>query len=94
LDTVEGAVKTVNVFDIYFGGQGGFNISKCALQRTHEEALCIPGRNIPEQASSDELLFQRVNNKLCVVFLVAAINKLLCAVRIIISRDYHGGIYG
>jgi hypothetical protein len=33
-----------------FRGQGGFGISKCALQRTHEETLCIPRRNIPFRA--------------------------------------------
>jgi hypothetical protein len=52
LDTVEGLVKTVDVFDKSisgggWGGQGGFNILKCALQGTHEETLCVPGRNIP-----------------------------------------------
>jgi hypothetical protein len=56
LDIVEGLVKTVDIFDKSIsgggggGGQGGFDISKCALQRTHEEILCIPGRNIPFHA--------------------------------------------
>jgi hypothetical protein len=40
LDTVLGLGKTVDDFDIYFGGQGGFDISKCVLQRTHEE-ICV-----------------------------------------------------
>jgi hypothetical protein len=30
---------------IYFVEKSGFNISKCALQRTSEEIMCIPGRN-------------------------------------------------
>jgi hypothetical protein len=50
LDIVEGLVKTFDVFDSYFGGQGSVDISKCALQRTHEDTLCIPGRNIPFHA--------------------------------------------
>jgi hypothetical protein len=34
LDTVEGLVKTVDVFDRSISGrQGGFDISKCALQK-------------------------------------------------------------
>jgi hypothetical protein len=37
--------------EIFFEGQGGFNISKCELQRTHEETLCTTGRNTPFQAS-------------------------------------------
>jgi hypothetical protein len=44
LDIVEGLVKTVDVFDKSISGrQGGVDISKCALQRTHEETLVIPG---------------------------------------------------
>jgi hypothetical protein len=32
-DIVEGLVKTVDVFDnFFFGGQGGVDILKCALQ--------------------------------------------------------------
>jgi hypothetical protein len=31
-------------------GLWGFDISNCVLKRTHEEALCIPGRNVPFQA--------------------------------------------
>jgi hypothetical protein len=51
LDIVEGLVKTVDVFGKSISeGQGGADISKCALQKTHEETLCIPGRNIPFQA--------------------------------------------
>jgi hypothetical protein len=53
LDIVEGVVKTVDVFDkSILGVQGGVDTLKCALQRTHEEILCIPGRNIPFQACS------------------------------------------
>jgi hypothetical protein len=32
--------------NLFGGQQGGFDISKRALQRTHEETLCIPGQNI------------------------------------------------
>jgi hypothetical protein len=42
LDIVEGLVKTVDVFDKSIrggGGQGGCDISKCALQRTYEETV-------------------------------------------------------
>jgi hypothetical protein len=51
LDTVEVLGKTVEVFDNSIsGGQGEFDISKFALQRTHDETLCIPGRDITFQA--------------------------------------------
>jgi hypothetical protein len=40
----------VDVFGKPISGGNGAHISKCALQRTHEETLCIPGRNIHFQA--------------------------------------------
>jgi hypothetical protein len=47
LDTVEGLVKNMLMVLTYiYPEQGGFDISKLTLQRTHEESVCILVRNI------------------------------------------------
>jgi hypothetical protein len=43
VDTVEGLLKTIDIFDECISGGKADLIFQNALQRTHEETLCVPG---------------------------------------------------